>query len=52
MDWAAVLARKYRPPFLPKLTEPGDDRHFDKYRDPGFKVEPYDSKLYGAFHGF
>ena len=48
-----MLARKYRPPFVPKLTEPGDDRHFDKYHDPGgFEVKAFDSKTHGSFEGF
>ncbi len=33
IPWDAVNARRLVPPFVPRISEPGDASHFDEYRD-------------------
>ena len=53
IEWNAVLNRRLKPPFIPKIESPGDSRHFDQYKESN--KEKFAMKVktdYCAFEGF
>src|ERR1700722_3577416 len=40
-DFDALVARKIKPPIVPKIKSTTDLCHFDEYNDEGHDVEPY-----------